>query len=172
MTAVEPTRIAIQAGKLTGAIDREGFAWTSRRPADLVARGDLVDVRVRTLDAAKQTIVASLEQTPMLEGALFAIENRTGHVLAMVGGFNFGRSKFNRATQALRQVGSGFKPIVYTAAIDRGYTPASIIVDAPVSYPGGAGQRFPAPGNYDREFWGPVTLRRASSSRATFPRSR
>jgi penicillin-binding protein 1A len=169
VTGVEPMRIAIRAGKLSGAIDRDGFSWTSRRPPDLVARGDVIDVRVRTLDPAKQTLVASLEQTPLLEGALLAIENRTGHVLAMVGGFSFARSKFNRATQALRQVGSSFKPIVYTAAIDRGYTPASIIVDAAVSYPGGAGQRPYTPANYDHEFWGPITLRRAVEQSRNIP---
>ena len=65
---------------------------------------------------------------------MLAIDNRTGQIRAMVGGYSFERSKFNRATQAYRQVGSAFKPIVYTAAIDRGYTPASIIVDPPVSF--------------------------------------
>jgi penicillin-binding protein 1A len=169
VSGVEPTRIAIRAGRLAGAIDRDGFSWTNRRAADLVARGDLIDVRVRTIDNEKATIVASLEQTPALEGALLAIENRTGHVLAMAGGFSFDRSKFNRATQALRQVGSAFKPIVYTAAIDRGYTPASLIVDAPVSYPGGAGQRAYTPANYDHEFWGPITLRRALEQSRNIP---
>ncbi|MGH9328984.1 MAG: penicillin-binding transpeptidase domain-containing protein, partial [Vicinamibacterales bacterium] len=169
VTGVEPARIAIRAGKLTGVIDREGFSWTGRRAADVVARGDLIQARVRSLDGEKATIVASLEQTPALEGALLAIENRTGHVLAMVGGFSFERSKFNRATQALRQVGSGFKPIVYTAAIDRGYTPASMVLDAAVSYPGGAGQKPYAPLNYDREFWGPITLRRALEQSRNIP---
>ena len=74
----------------------------------------------------------SLEQSPLVEGALVAIDNRTGQIRAMVGGFSFDRSKFNRATQAHRQVGSLFKPFVYTAAIDRGYTPTSVIVDEPV----------------------------------------
>jgi penicillin-binding protein 1A len=169
VTGVEATRIAMRVRRLAGAIARDGFSWTNRRAADLVARGDLIDVRVKTIDSEKATIAASLEQTPALEGALLAIENRTGHVLAMVGGFSFERSKFNRATQALRQVGSGFKPIVYTAAIDRGYTPASMIVDAPVSYPGGAGQRAYTPANYDHEFWGPITLRRALEQSRNIP---
>jgi penicillin-binding protein 1A len=169
VTGVEAARITIRAGQLTGVIDRDGFAWTGRRTGELAARGDLVDARVRSLDGEKGTIVASLEQTPALEGALLAVENRTGHVLAMVGGFNFGRSKFNRATQALRQVGSSFKPFVYTAAIDRGYTPASMIVDAPVSYPGGAGQRPYTPANYDHEFWGAITLRRALEQSRNIP---
>ena len=73
------------------------------------------------------------------KGAVLAIDNRTGQIRAMIGGYSFERSKFNRATQAYRQVGSAFKPIVYTAAIDRGYTPATIIMDTPASFPGGAG---------------------------------
>ena len=83
---------------------------------------------------------SALEQPPLVEGALLAIDNETGQIRAMVGGFNFTRSKFNRATQARRQVGSLFKPIVYTAAIDRGFTPVSIFVDEPVSYEPGPNQ--------------------------------
>ena len=69
---------------------------------------------------------------------MLAIDNRTGQIRAMIGGYSFERSKFNRATQAYRQVGSAFKPIVYTAAIDRGYTPVTILIDTPASFPGGA----------------------------------
>ena len=79
----------------------------------------------------------TLEQPPAVEGALLAIDNRTGQIRAMVGGFSFARSKFNRATQARRQVGSLFKPIVYTTAIDRGFTPVSVFIDEPVSYDAG-----------------------------------
>ncbi|MDT9136435.1 penicillin-binding transpeptidase domain-containing protein, partial [Escherichia coli] len=74
----------------------------------------------------------TLEQVPEIEGALVAMDPRTGRVLAMVGGFSFAESEFNRATQALRQPGSAFKPIVYAAALDNGYTPASVVLDAPV----------------------------------------
>ncbi len=103
-------------------------------PADLFKVGDLIEVEVRS--AAGQPCPASLalEQAPAVEGALLAIDNRTGQIRAMVGGFSFARSKFNRATQARRQVGSLFKPIVYTAAIDRGFTPVSVFIDEPVSY--------------------------------------
>ena len=86
----------------------------------------------------------------------------------MVGGWNFNRSKFNRAVQAYRQLGSTFKPIVYTAAIDRGFTPASILVDAPVSYPAGSGQIY-SPQNYDHKFEGPITLRRALEDSRNIP---
>jgi penicillin-binding protein 1A len=170
VTGVEAPRMIIRVGRFSGAIEREGFAWTNRRSAaDLVKRGDLIEARIRTLDAATGALSASLEQTPVLEGALLALENRTGRILAMVGGYSFDRSKFNRATQALRQVGSSFKPFVFTAAIDRGYTPASIIVDAPVSYPNGAGRPPYAPLNYDREFWGPITVRRALEQSRNIP---
>ncbi len=86
----------------------------------------------------------------------------------MVGGWSFGRSKFNRAVQAYRQLGSTFKPIVYTAAIDRGYTPTSILIDAPVSYPSGNGQIY-SPHNYDHKFEGPVTLRWALEESRNIP---
>jgi len=79
----------------------------------------------------------------------------------MIGGWNFERSKFNRSTQAFRQVGSAFKPFVYTTAIDRGYTPTSIIDDDPVSFPAGPGQPPYSPQNYEKDFWGPITIRRA-----------
>ena len=110
-----------------------------------------------------------LEQAPAIEGALLAIDNRTGQIRAMVGGFSFARSKFNRATQAKRQVGSLFKPIVYTAAIDRGFTPVSVFIDEPVSYTAGPNQPPYQPLNYDRKFEGPVTLRRALEQSRNIP---
>jgi penicillin-binding protein 1A len=112
---------------------------------------------------------AVLEQAPELEGALVAIDNRTGEVRAMVGGFSFERSKFNRATQARRQLGSVFKPIVYTAAIDRGFTPVSTFVDEPLSLDPGPGQPPYEPMNYDRQFEGTVTLRRALEQSRNIP---
>src|SRR5437868_1425301 len=87
-----------------------------------------------TSDMAGGALIVSLEQTPLAEGAILAIDNHTGQTKAMIGGWSFSRSKFNRAVQAYRQLGSTFKPIVYTAAIDRGFTPTSILVDAPVTY--------------------------------------
>jgi penicillin-binding protein 1A len=86
----------------------------------------------------------------------------------MVGGWNFNRSKFNRAVQAYRQMGSTFKPIVYTAAIDRGFTPTSILIDAPVSYPAGNGQIY-SPHNFDHKFEGAITLRRAIEDSRNIP---
>ena len=97
-----------------------------------------------------------------------AIDNHTGQIRAMVGGWSFARSKFNRAVQAYRQLGSTFKPIVYTAAIDRGFTPTSILVDEPVSYPSGNGQIY-SPHNYDHKFEGPITLRYALEESRNIP---
>ena len=111
-----------------------------------------------------------LEQVPILEGALVALDNRTGEVRAMVGGYSFARSKFNRATQAYRQMGSTVKPFLYTAAIDRGLTPTTILdrrthrrsTPAPAS-------RRTRRGNYDRKFEGTMTLRRALEQSRNIP---
>ena len=125
----------------------------SARPPDLARRGDLIEVRVEQgRREGRDVFTARSSSRPVLEGAVVAIENRTGQVLAMVGGTSFERSQFNRATQAMRQVGSLFKPFVYTAAIDRGYTAQSELDDAPVSFNAGPGQPPYEPKNYDREY--------------------
>ncbi|GGF65558.1 penicillin-binding protein [Azorhizobium oxalatiphilum] len=100
-----------------------------------------------------------LHQIPEIEGALVAMEPRTGRVLALAGGFSYDESQFNRATQALRQVGSSFKPIVYATAIDNGYTPSTVVLDAPIEIDQGPGQAAWAPENYAKKFYGPQTLR-------------
>jgi len=126
-------------------------------------------VEVTAIDEPAGTVSITLAQTPLVEGALVAIDNHTGEIRAMVGGFDFGRSKFNRAVQAPRQIGSAFKPVVFTAAIDRGYTPTSLIVDAPVSYNAGPGQPPYAPQNYDRKYEGTITLRRVLEQSRNVP---
>ena len=170
VTAVDAASIHARAGALRAAIDRKGFAWTRKTAANqLVKVGDLIEVRLGAVDETAKTAGGTLEQPPAVEGAILAIDNRTGQVRAMTGGWSFERSKFNRATQAYRQVGSAFKPIVFTTAIDRGYTPASVIVDAPASFPAGAGQPMYSPMNYDRQFEGPITLRRALEQSRNVP---
>ena len=160
----------LRVGRFAAVLSRDGFAWTRRRSAAAFLReGDVVEVRILEMDEAKGTASVALEQEPELDGAVLAIDNRTGQVLAMVGGYDFGRSKWNRAVQADRQMGSVFKPIVYTTAIDRGYTPATILVDAPVSYPAGPGQPPYAPHNYDNRFEGAVTVRRALEQSRNVP---
>jgi penicillin-binding protein 1A len=159
----------VRLGSLHADLAPPAFAWTRRTTAAaLFKTGDLIEVEITALDEAKGIAVVNLEQTPLVEGALVAIDNRTGQIKAMVGGFSFSRSKFNRAVQAFRQLGSTFKPIVYTAAIDRGFTPASVIVDAPVSYPTATGEEY-APQNYDHKFEGPVTLRHALEDSRNIP---
>jgi penicillin-binding protein 1A len=130
--------------------------------------GDLIEVEVKALQGTRPSEVA-LDQTPVIQGALLALDNKTGQIRAMVGGSNFAVSKFNRAVQAKRQVGSLFKPIVYTTAIDRGFTPVSVFIDEPVSYTAGPNQPPYQPLNYDRKFEGPVTLRRALEQSRNIP---
>ena len=109
-----------------------------------------------------------LEEDSGVQGALVAIDNASGEIKAMVGGRDFNLSKFNRATQALRQVGSSFKPYVYTAAIDRGATPDDTILDAPISFPMPTGPAY-EPHNYDEKFEGTITLRRALAQSRNIP---
>jgi penicillin-binding protein 1A len=164
-----PAGARLRIGRYHANLTRDGFAWTRRTSAgQLFKAGDLIEVQIRSIDEATGATIVALEQEPLVEGALLAIENRTGRVKAMVGGWSFGRSKFNRAVQAYRQLGSTFKPIVFTAAIDRGFTPASILADLPVSYPTGEDSVY-SPQNYDHEFEGPITLRRALEQSRNVP---
>ena len=109
-----------------------------------------------TLDLEMQIFAEKALQESGHEGAIIAIEPQTGHIKAMVGGKDFGESKFNRATQAYRQPGSAFKPFIYLTALDNGFTPSNIIEDSPITFENGW-----SPENYEKEFSGPVTLREA-----------
>ena len=171
VTGTRRGRIQVRVGPYRAEIEPAGFAWTRRRSAaELVERGDLVDVRITTLpDAPDAMARATLDQEPEVEAALLALDNRTGRVLAMVGGYDFNRSEFNRATQAYRQLGSLFKGVLYAAAIDQGYTPTSIVMDRPVAYDVGPGQPTYRPTNYDRKYEGPITLRRALEKSRNVP---
>jgi penicillin-binding protein 1A len=162
-----PARVRIGDRQLD--LPRAAFSWTRKTAAaDLFKPGDVIEVEVKTAqDGVPQTL--TLEQEPVIQGALIAIDNRSGQILAMVGGSSFARSKFNRAIQARRQMGSVFKPIIYTAAIDRGYTPVSIFVDEPVAYDVGPNQPPYSPLNYDRKYEGPITLRRALEDSRNIP---
>jgi penicillin-binding protein 1A len=167
--SVAPTSARLKIGAQVVDLKNDGFGWTHRAPPALFKVGDLVDVRIAKIDTSGKIESVALEQRPMVQGALLAIDNRTGEIRAMVGGSDFERSKFNRARQAARQVGSAFKPFVYTAAIDRGYTPSSIIIDEPASFPAGPNQPLYEPKNYDGKFEGPVTLRRALEDSRNVP---
>ena len=146
---------AISAARIEGTLSGPEIKWVSRPVQEILNVGDVVYVS----PVAGKDGIFTLEQVPEVEGALVAMDPRTGRVLAMVGGFSFAESEFNRATQALRQPGSSFKPIVYAAALDNGYTPASVVLDAPIEVRMGDGSVW-RPENYAQEFYGPQTLRR------------
>ncbi|PZO02764.1 MAG: penicillin-binding protein 1A [Alphaproteobacteria bacterium] len=142
--------ITAREGK-TGSLLVADAAWANaNRP---LKRGDLIFVEPR----GGQFM---LKQVPRVNGALVAIEPQSGRVLAMVGGYSYALSSFNRATQAQRQPGSAYKPFVYAAALEGDFTPASIVLDAPISFAGGANGGRWTPENYSREYYGPQTLRR------------
>jgi penicillin-binding protein 1A len=120
--------------------------------------GDIVKVGIKKVLGS--IIQLRLEQEPEAEGAIVSIDQHTGFIRAMVGGYDYVKSDYNRVLFAKRQPGSAFKPIIFAAALDQGFTPASIIVDEPVTYPGGSRGDW-TPENYDHEFKGPTSLREA-----------
>jgi penicillin-binding protein 1A len=126
---------------------------------DILQTGDIILVGFKSISGRQ--VFFTLEQDPEIEGALSAIEPETGFIRAIVGGFSFTKSEYNRAVLAKRQPGSAFKPVIYTAALENGFTPASIINDEPVSYPMGLSGGEWKPENYDRKFYGPTRLREA-----------
>jgi len=130
-----------------------------KAPSDVVSVGDVVWVSPVFEDKRKDPVHYALEQVPEVNGAALAMDPHTGRVLAMQGGFSFGLSEFNRAVQALRQPGSSFKPFVYAAALDKGFTPASLVLDAPFVLDQGGDLGLWKPENYERNFHGPSTLR-------------
>ena len=164
---VSPVSATLRFGHYTAALAPADAAWTHRKLPDILKRGDIVYVKVLALNPDGKAKV-SLEEDSGAQGALVAIDNATGEIKAMVGGRDFNLSKFNRATQALRQVGSSFKPYVYTAAIDRGATPDDTILDAPVTFPNASGPPY-EPHNYDEKFEGTITLRRALAQSRNIP---
>jgi penicillin-binding protein 1A len=154
-------RVRLKVGPLQGVLDPDSVAWTGRTdPAALVHTGDIVRVSVLS---AKSTdgAVFGLEQEPRVEGALVAIDPATGDVRALVGGFDFRRSEFDRAMQARRQTGSAFKPIVYAAALQRGSTPSDTVLDAPTAFVEPGTLTIYQPENYGFHYYGLLTLREA-----------
>lgn len=163
-------------GNSTGWIDVESMAWCrtpdpSKAPEEVpdihdarevLNKGDVVwaSLQERSEDKSKP-LRFELEQKPQVEGALVSIDPKTGEVRALVGGFSFERSQFNRATQAKRQVGSTFKPIVYSAALDNGFTAASVLLDAPIVYTNRSTNSTWKPENYERVSFGSTLLRTA-----------
>ena len=132
-----------------------------KTPGDLLNTGDVIHVRVKETPKKDQPPALTLEQEPLVQGALLCLDPKTGHVRAMVGGRDFSESQFNRAISSRRQPGSAFKPFVYAAALEKGYTPSTILMDSPIEYSDPDGGTYWAPKNYDKEFKGPITFRNA-----------
>lgn len=133
-----------------------------RHPHDVLQRGEVIAVERVDKDSEGTTYPADafgLRQIPKINGAIVAMDPHTGRVLAMSGGYSFERNQFNRVTQARRQPGSAFKPFVYLAAMDAGYTPSTLILDAPFVIDQGPGLPKWRPANYTQKFYGPSTMR-------------
>src|ERR1700691_5966178 len=156
----------LKFGRYAAALGQADVAWTQGKIQSLLRAGDICYVKILALNANGSARV-SLEQDSGAQGALMAIDNATGGIKAMVGGRDFSESKFDRATQALRQVGSSFKPYVYTTVIDKGASPNDTILDEPVTFETGSGPY--SPHNYDDKFEGIITLRRALAQSRNIP---
>ena len=139
--------------KLKGVIKYENISWTKKEFNELFDIGDVVYV-----EKLKGNIFA-LRQLPEVNGGIVVMDPFTGRVLALSGGFSFKKSEFNRATQALRQPGSAFKPFIYALALENGYTPSTLILDAPLVLEQGTDLKMWKPENYGKKFYGPSTLR-------------
>lgn len=184
VTNVSPEGAEVSLGKYRGFISVKTMSW-ARKPnpevraaycpaikdaRNVLAVGDVVWVSGLGVDEqtpyhAKDVTVSTpiplaLQQVPQIQGALISIEPKTGDVIAMIGGYEFGKSQFNRAVQSMRQPGSAFKPIVYSAALDHEYTPATMVLDAPIVEFMDSGDIW-RPGNYEKNFDGPMLFSKA-----------
>ena len=139
--------------ELTGIIKYENISWIKKEFDEILKIGDII--YVENID--KDTY--SLKQLPKVNGGIVVMDPFTGRVLALSGGFSFKKSEFNRATQALRQPGSAFKPFIYALALENGYTPSTLILDAPLVLEQGIDLKMWKPENYGKKFYGPSTLR-------------
>jgi penicillin-binding protein 1A len=166
VTSVGTGIATLKFGRYTAALGQGDVAWTGQKLADILKTGDVCYVRILALGTNGAARI-SLEQDSGAQGSLLAIDNASGGIKAMVGGRDFNESKFDRATQAMRQVGSSFKPYVYTTIIDGGASPDDTILDEPVSFETPSGAY--SPHNYDENFEGIITLRRALAQSRNIP---
>lgn len=158
--SVETRNATVKVKDYTGKMTNKDIGWTkSNNLNTLIKIGDVIHVKLDRMDEEKKELSVTLEQEPVLEGAFLAIDPQTGQIKAMVGGYSFDRLKFNQATQALRQSGSVIKPFLYTAALENGYTPATVIVDEPTDFEDQWSGDVWSPPNYDLKYKGAVTLR-------------
>ena len=174
VTKVAKDHYLVQVGPMVARLAFDDMAWAKRRltgsdtAKDVIVNpnlkqvlkpGDVIEVMVKKLD--RDMVHVQLEQTPLVEGGLITLEPGNGAIRAMVGGYDFGRSEYNRAVQARRQPGSAFKPIIYATAMSQGMSPASVILDAPVVYEQELDEKTWKPENYGKKFHGMVSLRDA-----------
>jgi penicillin-binding protein 1A len=163
---VSPDHALVRFGDFTAHVTPPDFAWTNKtRPTDLFAPGDVDLFQIKEIKGSK--LVVTLDQYPNVQGAILVIDNPTGAIKAMVGGYDWNESKYNRATQAERQVGSSFKVYVYSQAILGGMSPFDTILDAPVGYSTSSG--WWSPHNYDEKYEGTITLLHALAESRNVP---
>src|ERR1700747_141995 len=166
VVTVDDRSAMIKIGTYRAILSPSEIAWTGHKKlSEVLSVGDLAQFSIQEL--RETTARVQLEQQPAPQAAMIAIDNASGEIKAMVGGYSFEDSKFNRATQAVRQVGSSFKPYVYSTAIEKGASPFDTIVDAPFTTISG-GQAY-SPHNYDERFEGVITLRRALAGSRNVP---
>jgi penicillin-binding protein 1A len=178
VTRVGSDAVWVDVGSGVGKIPLNEMAWAFRRlkgpdlrndvrvirngkPSDILKAGDLIRVRVKGLSSDGIPEILSLEQEPQVEGAFVALDPTTGAIKAMVGGYDFKRSEFNRATLSRRQPGSAFKPIIYATAVEMGFSPSTMMLDSPIIYTDPQTQKVWKPENYESEFYGPISMRDA-----------
>jgi penicillin-binding protein 1A len=173
VVAVDDRRVQVRWEGGEGIIPLEAMAWAYppnpdidserrrlRRPGDALKVGDVILGDITEPGGQGKKTLLALAQEPIMQGALVALEPHSGYLRALVGGYDFSRSQFNRATQAIRQPGSAFKPIIYATAIQKGFSPARVMIDAPIVHEQSDGKIW-KPSNYDGNFWGPITLAEA-----------
>ena len=153
----------VSFGSYSAVITAEQTSVLNRPPSKLFRRGDLAQFKVEAIDAAKKSLSVKFEPEPEVQASLVAVDNKTGEIKVMVGGYDFATSKFNHATQANRQTGSAFKPFIYAAALEQGFKPDDIVDDSPF-------KRGPwEPHNYDNGYMGPMPVRKALALSRNIP---
>lgn len=180
---VDDSKALVRIGNYYGNLEAETAQWTGKSLSKILSQGDVAYFRILDFPQSLKTqmetgnhiktdtssnnrknenlLKLGLEQEPEVEGAILVVDNYTGEIKAMVGGYSFDRSRWNNATQALRQTGSTIKPMVYTTALENGYTPADIFQDEPYTYIDPKSGVPWSPQNFEGDFLGPLTLRRA-----------
>ncbi|MBN2433107.1 MAG: PBP1A family penicillin-binding protein [Acidobacteria bacterium] len=167
--AAEADTAVVRIGDYQADLDRDSIKWTKkRRVTDLLKRGDLAHFRISALDEKEKSMTVELEQYPEVQGAFLAVENKTGAILAMVGGYDWERNKFNCATQARRQTGSIFKPFVYLTALLQGMSLDDTLLDEPFTIVLSNNEEY-APRNFKGKYRGEITMREALAKSINVP---